>query len=210
MALLASIGYEPVLTLGELEKRKSDPARKRQWLQVGMAGFAFGNIMLLSVPAYLGLDSLSGPLVRVIFGYLSLALAAPVVFYSASDYWRSAGLSLRRRMLTLDVPIVLGLAALYAASAYDIALGRGPGYLDSLAGLVFLLLCGRAFQQKTYDRMAFDRDFKCFFPLCVTRKLAAGEESIPISNLQVGDRLRAAEWGTDPRRCATGQRAGVH
>jgi len=92
-------------------------------------------------------------------------------------------------MLTLDVPIVVGLAALYAQSAYEIVLGRGPGYLDSLAGLVFFLLCGRVFQQKTHDRMAFDRDFKCFFPLSVTRKTAAGEENIPISNLQVGDRL---------------------
>ena len=143
MALLASIGYEPVLTLGELEKRKGDPARKRQWLQVGIAGFAFGNIMLLSLPAYLGLDSLSGPLFRVIFGYLSLALAAPVVFYSASDYWRSAGLSLRQRMLTLDVPIALGLAALYAQSAYEIVLGRGPG-LPGLAGRAGVLPAVRA------------------------------------------------------------------
>jgi Cu+-exporting ATPase len=229
VGLLASIGYEPTLTLDELDKRKGDPARKRQWLQVGIAGFAFGNIMLLSLPGYLGLDSFSGPLFRVIFGYLSLALAAPVVFYSASDYWRSAGLSLRQRMLTLDVPIALGLAALYGRSVYEIVLGRGAGYLDSLAGLVFLLLCGRVFQQKTHDRIAFDRDFKCFFPLSVTRKTAAGvrpssgaaacasrtaseesgtpaiseiaapadgrtpamvgEESIPISNLRVGDRL---------------------
>ena len=189
VGLLASIGYEPVLTLGELEKRQGDPARKRQWLQVGIAGFAFGNIMLLSLPVYLGLDSLSGPLFRVVFGYLSLALAAPVVFYSAADYWRSARLSLTQHMLTLDVPIAIGLAALYAQSAYEIVLGRGAGYLDSLAGLVFFLLCGRVFQQKTHDRMAFDRDFKCFFPLSVTRKTAAGEESIPISNLQVGDRL---------------------
>ena len=189
VGLLTSIGYEPVLTLGELEKRQVDPARKRQWLQVGVAGFAFGNVMLLSLPLYLGLDSFSGPLFRTIFGYLSLALAAPVVFYSAADYWRTAHLSLRQRMLTLDVPIVLGLAALYAQSAYEIARGLGPGYLDSLAGLVFFLLCGRVFQQKTHERMTFDRDFKCFFPLSVTRQTAAGEESIPISNLRVGDRL---------------------
>jgi Cu+-exporting ATPase len=189
VALLASIGYEPVLTLGELEARKGDPARKRQWLQVGIAGFAFGNIMLLSLPTYLGLDSLSGPLFKVISGYLSLALAAPVLLYSASDYWRSARLSLRQRVLTLDVPIALGLAALYAQSAYEVVMGRGNGYLDSLAALVFFLLCGRVFQQKTYDRMAFDRDFKCFFPLSVTRLTEAGEESTAISNLRVGDRL---------------------
>ena len=87
------------------------------------------------------------------------------------------------------MPITLGLAALYAQSAYEIVLEKGPGYLDSLAGLVFFLLCGRVFQQKTHDRMAFDRDFKCFFPLAATRKKPAGEESIPISNLQVGDHL---------------------
>jgi Cu+-exporting ATPase len=190
VALLASIGYEPVLTLGELEKRKMDPARKRQWLQVGIAGFAFGNIMLLSLPTYIGLDSLSGPLFKIISGYLSLALAAPVLLYSASDYWRSAGRSLRQRVLTLDVPIALGLAALYAQSVYEVVLGRGNGYLDSLAALVFFLLCGRVFQQKTYDRMAFDRDYKCFFPLSVMRVTAAGEESVAISNLRVGDRLR--------------------
>ncbi len=190
VALLASIGYEPVLTLGELEKRKGDPARKRQWLQVGIAGFAFGNIMLLSLPAYIGLDSLSGPLFKVLSGYLSLALAAPVLLYSASDYWRSALLSLRQRVLTLDVPIALGLAALYAQSAYEVVLGRGNGYLDSLAALVFFLLCGRVFQQKTHDRLAFDRDYKCFFPLSVTRMTEGGEASVAISNLRVGDKLR--------------------
>ena len=189
VAFLASIGYEPVLTLGELEKRKGDPARKRQWLQVGIAGFAFGNIMLLSLPSYFGLDSFSGPLFKVLSGYLSLALAAPVLFYSASDYWRSARLSLRQRVLTLEVPIAIGLAALYAQSAFEVVAGRGNGYLDSLAALVFFLLCGRVFQQKTHDRLVFDRDYKCFFPLSVTRVTAEGEACVAISTLQVGDKL---------------------
>ena len=135
------------------------------------------------------MDSFSAPLLRILFGSLSLALAAPVVFYSASDYWRSARLCLRRRVLTLDVPIALGLAALYAQSAFEIISGRGAGYLDSLAGLIFFLLCGRAFQQKTFDRIAFDRDYKCFFPLSVIRKTAAGEESVALSGVRVGDRL---------------------
>ncbi|HWI58021.1 MAG TPA: heavy metal translocating P-type ATPase metal-binding domain-containing protein, partial [Bacillota bacterium] len=189
VALLASIGYEPQLTLGELEKQRPNAARKRQWLQVGIAGFAFGNIMLFSLPTYLGLDSFSGPLFQALFGYLSLALALPVLCYSASDYWRSALVSLRQRVLTLDVPIALGLAALYAQSVFEVISGHGEGYLDSLAGLIFFLLCGRVFQQKTHERMAFDRDYKCFFPLATLRKTAAGEESVAISDLRVGDRL---------------------
>jgi Cu+-exporting ATPase len=187
--LLDSIGYKPRLTLGELEKPTKDPARKKQWLQTGIAGFAFGNIMLFSLPAYLGLDSFSGRLFDALFGYLSLLLAIPVVVFSASDYWRSAWTSVRQRVLTLDIPIALGMAALYAQSAYEILSGHGAGYLDSLAGLVFFLLCGRAFQQKTHDRLAFDRDYKSFFPLAITRKTSMGEETISLSNLRVGDRL---------------------
>jgi len=189
--LLASMGYEPQLTLGELEKgrKQADPGRRRQWLQVGIAGFAFGNIMLFTLPVYFGLDSLSGPLFKRLFGYLSLALAAPVLFYSASDYWRSARLSLRQRVLTLDVPIVVGLAALYARSAFEIVSRGGDGYLDSLSGLVFFLLCGRVFQHKTQERMAFDRDYKSFFPLSVTRQTAAGQENVALSGVQAGDRL---------------------
>jgi len=189
VALLTSIGYEPTLTLDELEKQTVSPARKRQWLQVGVSGFAFGNIMLISLPLYLGMDSFSAPIFKNAFGALSLAFALPVLIYSAADYWKSAWLSVRRRVLTLDFPIALGLAALYARSAYEIISGTGVGYLDSLAGLVFFLLCGRVFQQKTQDRLIFDRDYKSFFPLSVVRKTAAGENHVSISNLSVGDKL---------------------
>ena len=189
-ALLSSIGYEPRLSLEALGKAAAPAStHRKQWLQVGVAGFAFGNIMLLSVPAYLGLDSFSGPVFRTLFGWLNLALALPVLIYSASDYWKSAWLAVRQRIVTLDVPIALGLAALYGQSAFEILTGRGEGYLDSLSGLVFFLLCGRVFQQKTHERIAFDRDYRSFFPLSVTRQAAAGEAVVPISQLEVGDIL---------------------
>ena len=189
VSFLISIGYEPELNLGQLDRPKRSSVAKKLWLQIGVAGFAFGNIMLFSLPTYLGMDSLSGPAFERLFGWLSLALAIPVLVYSASDYWRSAYLAVRQRRLTLDVPIALGLAALYAQSIYEVASGHGPGYADSLAGLVFFLLCGRAFQQKTHERLAFDRDFKSFFPLSVTRLSKQGEENIGLVNLTVGDRL---------------------
>jgi Cu+-exporting ATPase len=204
VTLLASIGYEPLLTLNELEKRASDPARKRRWIQIGVAGFAFGNIMLFSLPQYFGLDTHSGWLFKQTFGYLSLVLAAPVVIYSALDYWKSALLSLRQRVLTLDVPITLGLAAIYSTSVFQVLTRTGEGYCDSLTGLIFFLLCGRAFQQKTHERIAFDRDYKSFFPLSVTRRLgraelpldqdsrqriSTGEEQVSLSDLQTGDHI---------------------
>ncbi len=189
-ALLTSIGYEPQLTLGETARPGPDPARRRLWVQVGVAGFAFGNVMLFSLPLYLGLDSWSGPLFRAWFGGLSLVLALPVLLFSAADYFRSAWLSLRQRMLTLDVPIAAGLVALYGWSAWEILSGRGEGYLDSLSGLVFFLLLGKVFQARTYARLVFDADYRAFFPLAATRLTAAGEESVALSALRVGDRLR--------------------
>jgi len=194
-ALLASLGYEPELTYGKLDQgvnRRAPNWRQRQWLQIGVAGFGFGNVMLLALPGYLGLDSLSRPWFKLLAGWLGLALALPVLIYSAADYWRAAWFSLKQRMLTLDVPIALGMAAIYGQSVFEVASGRSEGYCDSLTGLIFFLLCGRLFQRKTFDQLAFDRDYKGFFPLAVLRKTNTGdpsEESVSISQLAVGDRL---------------------
>jgi Cu+-exporting ATPase len=190
VALLSALGYEPSFSLGQLEPRASGAGPfQRLLLRLGVAGFAFGNIMLFSVCLYAGLDSLSGPGVAVWFGWLSLALALPVLIFSAADYWRSAWLCVRQRVLTIDLPIAVGLVALFAQSAHEIVTQSGPGYLDSLTGLVFFLLIGRVFQQKTYERLSFDRDYKSFFPLSVVRRGAHGETTVPLSQLAVGDRL---------------------
>jgi len=187
--LLTALGYEPDLKLSDLESRPKNRAARRLWLKIGVAGFAFGNIMLLSISSYFGLDSFSGPGSNKLFGSISFLLALPVFFYSAADYWKSAWISLRRKMLTIDVPIAAGIFALFGQSTVEVFSGRGAGYFDSLAGLLFFLLCGKLFQQKTYDRLAFDRDYKSFFPLSITRRSEQNEERVSLSQLHHGDRL---------------------
>jgi cation transport ATPase len=176
VALLASLGYEPELKFSDLERPAARTSR-RLWLQIAFAGFAFGNAMLFSIATYLGLDAFSGPTFRQLVGWISLVLAVPVVTYSALDYWRSAWISLRQRLLNIDVPIAAGVLAIFLQSTYEIATGRGEGYFDSLCGLIFFLLLGKLFQQKTYDRLTFDRDYKSFFPLSVTRCRSRREEA---------------------------------
>ena len=145
--------------------------------------------MIMSLPFYFGLDSFNGPWFKAVAGWLGLAFALPVLTYGAADFWRAAWLSLRQRTITLEVPIVMGLAAIYLSSVIEVSMQRGPGYCDSLCGLIFFLLCGRLFQKKTYDRIAFDRDYKGFFPLSVVRKNSDGEQSVAISQLETGDHL---------------------
>ncbi len=189
-ALLASIGYEPTLRLDSLDRPEARSVTRSLYLRLGVAGFAFGNIMLFSVCLYSGMDRFSAPLFKPLFGWVSLLLALPVMFYSAWGYWRGAWLGLRQRALTLDFPIALGLVALFAQSLHEVVGGRGVGYLDSLTGLVFFLLIGRVFQDRTYQRLSFDRDYKAFFPLAVRRIESAAERVVPLSALAVGDRLR--------------------
>jgi Cu+-exporting ATPase len=193
VSLLASIGYEPDLKLADIEpdanERKSAVIPKKLWMQLGVAGFAFGNNMLFSIASYFGLDAFHSAAVSQLVGYISMALAVPVLLYSAQDYFQLAWTGLKHRMLTIEVPIVLGILVIFTQSSYEVLTGHGGGYFDSFAGLLFFLLSGRLFQQKTYGQLAFDRDFKSFFPLAVTRKQGEIERSVALSELNPGDCL---------------------
>ncbi|RMI24924.1 MAG: HAD family hydrolase [Calditrichaeota bacterium] len=187
--LLSALGYEPQITLEALEAQTDRQYLRSLYLKLGVAGFSFANIMLFSLPEYLATQAPLEAQFRMFFGYLNLLLALPVLLYSATEYLNSAYKGLRHGTVNIDVPISLGILVLFGRSVYEILLHTGIGYMDSFAGLVFLLLLGKLFQRKTYDTLSFDRDYKSYFPLSVTRRTADGETVIPLSRLTVGDRI---------------------
>ena len=160
--LLASIGYAPAINLSNLDQADKPLTDRSFYYKLGIAGFAFGNIMLLSFPEYLGLDQGTDAYFVRVFGYLNILLALPVVFYSGRDYLQSAWLGLQQRMLNIDVPISIGILTLFGRSVFEILTHTGAGYLDSLAGLVFFLLIGKWFQQRTVVR----ERLQILFPHC--------------------------------------------
>ena len=186
--LITSIGYEPQISLESVERKSTVKSNKSLYYKIGIAGFCFGNIMLLSFPEYLSMD-LSETIFRKFFGYLNLILSLPVFLYSASDYFISAYKGLRKKIINIDVPLSLGIMVLFFRSAYEVLILHGAGYFDSLSGLVFFLLIGRLLQEKTYDALNFERDYKAYFPLAVTIKQNEIEKSIPVSNLMIGNRI---------------------
>lgn len=186
--LLASIGYEPQISLENVEKKSYKKSNKNLYYKIGIAAFCFGNIMLLSFPEYLSID-LTETFFRKFFGYLNLILSLPVFFYSASDYFISALKGLRKKIINIDVPISLGITVLFIRSVYEVVILHNAGYFDSLSGLVFFLLIGKLLQEKTYDALNFERDYKAYFPLAVTIKQNEIEKSIPVSKLMIGNRI---------------------
>lgn len=187
--LLDSIGYEPDLNLQEENKEVKIDANKKLLYKIGVAGFCFGNIMLLSFPEYLSITDFATEELKIIFGYINIVLSLPVFFYSASEYYLSAFKGLRKRIVNIDVPITIGIGVLFLRSVYEILSHSDAGYMDSLAGLVFFLLVGKLFQNKTYDTLNFERNYKSYFPIAVTIFKNGKETTIPIEKLGTGQRI---------------------
>jgi Cu+-exporting ATPase len=196
VVLLSRIGYQPSLSLNDLDAKKKGPDRSIIY-KLGVAGFAFGNVMFLSFPEYFDLASSKAEggefwlnQYEPVFRWLMLAFSIPVIFYSGRDYFISAYKGLRSRILNIDVPIALGISVLFLRSTMDIIFDWGPGFFDSLTGLIFFLLLGKFFQQKTYSFLSFERDYKSYFPIAITRILANGkEETAQVYDILQGDRL---------------------
>ncbi|WP_027124759.1 heavy metal translocating P-type ATPase [Gelidibacter mesophilus] len=187
--LLSSIGYEPYISLEDFSTGKNHVNRSLIY-KLGIAGFAFGNVMFLSFPEYFEVGEFWLDQYKHFFRWLMFAFSLPVVFYSSQDYFISAYKGLRAKILNIDVPIALGIIVLFLRSTVDIIFDYGSGFFDSLTGLLFFLLLGKFFQQKTYSFLSFERDYKSYFPIAITKVAKNGEEQpIQVYDIKKGDRL---------------------
>src|SRR5690606_27588572 len=147
--LLASVGYEPLISQQDVVKEKKHSVNHSLIKRIAAAGFCMGNVMLFTFPEYLDLSSFEQQF-QFLFGWLNLAFSIPVVFYSARDFFTSAAASLKNKIINLDTPLALIIAVLFLRTAFEVITHTGPGFADTLTGLVFLLLMGRWVRQRTY------------------------------------------------------------
>ncbi|MDP1727105.1 MAG: heavy metal translocating P-type ATPase metal-binding domain-containing protein [Bacteroidota bacterium] len=187
--MLSSLGYEPALNLSNLDEAKRKDNGRRLLYQIGVAGFCFGNIMLISFPEYFGLDRFSQQSFSRIFGFLNMALALPVFLYSARDYFIAAFKSLRKGVINIDFPLALGILVMFVRSSYEVISHTGIGFFDTLAGLVFFLLIGKWVQNRTFETLSFERDYKSYFPVAVSVLKDNLETTLPVTKLKIGDRI---------------------
>ncbi len=183
---LAIIGYPPELNLQKLSSSKSGYRDRSLYYKLGLAGFSFGNIMLLSFPEYLGFEHAS---VSFYIGYINIILSLPVLLFSGFDYLRSAYWTFRMKQINIDIPIAVGMLTLFFRSVYEIISATGEGYLDSLAGFIFFLLIGKWFQQYTFYSIAFDRNYKSYFPISGMVNVNGEWQSRSLDKLDTGDVL---------------------
>lgn len=185
--LLSSVGYEPYISLHDLEHKK--PAFPKSMIyQLGVAGFAFANIMLLSFPEYLGFEGDEQAL-QSTFRILNIILALPVLLYSSQPFFESAWKGLRNKFLNIDAPVALAILITFFRSLYEVYYDISAGYFDSMTGIVFFMLVGRILQNKTYQQLSFERDYTSYFPLAVTVIKNDLETPVALPQVKVNDTL---------------------
>ena len=190
VSLLATIGYAPYISLEQETRKKQKSINRELLIKIGVAGFSFGNIMLLSFPEYFGFEGIDDLIIQRFISWLNVLLALPVVFYCSTDYFKSAYAGLRQKYINIDVPISLGIITLFVVSVVYITFRIGPGYLDSLSGLLFFLLIGRWIQNKTYEGLSFERDYRSYFPLAVNRIEDGSPRTVVVRDLRENDMIQ--------------------
>lgn len=186
--LLQQIGYDPKITLQDVVKAGKKLDQSGLIAKITVAGFCFGNSMMISFPEYFGMAAFESQYANF-FGYMNVAFGIPVLLYSASDYFKSAWASLRQRRLNLDVPLALGIFVLFFRSAFEILTHTGAGFMDTLCSLVFFILIGKWVQQRTYHHISFERDYRSYFPVAVTVVKDGVDKPTQMADLRVGDRI---------------------
>lgn len=157
---------------------------------VAIAGFAAGNIMLLSVSVWSGADGAT----RDLFHWISALIALPALVFSGRIFFRSAWNALRNGQMNMDVPIALGVSLAYAMSLYE-TINHGPhAYFDAAVSLLFFLLIGRTLDHVMRDRARVAvRNLAALAPRGATVLLAGGaREYRPLNEIEPGMRLQIA------------------
>lgn len=202
--LLTTIGYEPHIAIAgnEPDERKLNAlASRRSAYKLGITGFCFANIMLISFPEYLGMKSIEDTALIHFFRALNLLLALPVLLYGASEFFRNAVYSVKQRYINIDMPIALAISVTFLRSVYEILSDTGAGYLDSMSGIVFFMLLGRTLQNRSYTTLQFNRDYRSYFPIAVTC-IKEGEDCItPIQEIKEHDILKLHHLEVIPTDC---------
>jgi len=199
---IASIGYRAYPY--DPTRREALARREGRSLltRTAVALLAMMQVMMFSIPVYVSRDGVD-PGDQRLLDWASLMLCLPAVLYCAAPFFSGAATDLKLRRLGMDVPVALGIAAAFAASAWSTVAGSGPVYFDSVTMFIALLLVARYIEFRARERagaaiesIARDRPQTAER---LTRHPATREtECVPASRLAPGDLVQVSAGATVP------------
>jgi Cu+-exporting ATPase len=188
-AWLDFVGYPPSI-ITQKKKTTSGIA------ELGITGFAMGNAMMSAFPEYFGLSEETNYQLLYFFRYSTAFFATISLVVAGKFYLINAYKAVRNRQWSLDIPIALGMLALWVWSAHLLFTGQNGGYFDSLSGLIFFLILGRFLQGRTYAAFSFERTVDDFLPISVFS--LTREEFVRLGDLKEGEEYQIPTEGIVP------------
>lgn len=142
--LVTDLGYglKP-LNDNKLKKEEGNAEEKALLWRIAIAGFAAGNLMLISVGLWSSTIESMGGATHDLFHWLSALIALPALAYTAQPFFGSAFNVLKRGHTNMDVPISLAILLAAGMSVLETYQHGQHIYFDSAAMLTFFLLIGR-------------------------------------------------------------------
>jgi len=187
------LGY-PVAPFDPALLDERTKAADRELLRcLAVAGFAAGNVMLLSVSVWSGGSDMDAA-TRDLFHWLSALIAMPAVAYAGRPFFRSAVAALKVRSVNMDVPISLGVILAASASLMETMHGGLHVYFDASVTLLFFLLCGRYLdrQARAKARSAAEHLLALTAVAATVIEPDGRRRALPVTELKPGMILAAA------------------
>ena len=193
--------YPPHPPRGEARREAMRAEGRAALVNLGVAGFLAGNIMLISMALYGGMFGSMADEHRTMFRWVSAGLGVLSLAWPGRTFFRGAWAAIRTRSSHLDVPIAVALALGGFWGLINTVRGTGEIYFDSLSMLVFLLLVGRTIQRYQQRKASSAVDLICSMTPTRARRIDtdnAGAEttlSVSTSSLHAADlvEVRAGE-----------------
>ena len=152
VGVVEKLGYRLVpFDAARLAAASDRTGRELIWA-MAVAGFAAGNVMLLSIAIWIGENQGMGPAVRDAMHLVSALIALPAIAYAGRPFFRAAWGAVRAGSTNMDVPISVGVILVTMLSLFETLAGAGDAYFDSACTLLFFLLIGRVMDHRARGR----------------------------------------------------------
>ena len=148
VARIEALGYRLVPFDATLLGQAQDATGAALLRALAVAGFAAGNVMLISIGVWAGLGATMGPATLALMHWVSALIAMPAIAYAGRPFFASAFAVLRHGRTNMDVPVSLGVLLVTSMSLVATITGGEHTYFDSAVTLVFFLLIGRVLDHR--------------------------------------------------------------
>ncbi|WP_212113304.1 HAD-IC family P-type ATPase [Candidatus Shikimatogenerans silvanidophilus] len=163
---LYNLGYKPIIILNN-KKLQSNNSNYSYIYKTIISFFCFGNIMLLYIPEYIGIQEDKWFLDHYLFFKKIIFFLSLPIFFFSTEYLKKSFLKLKKKIIDINFTISIGIILLFIKSCYNLYYNINFGYLDSLSGFIFFLSLSRLFQEKIHKIFFLKENYNFFSTISV-------------------------------------------